>query len=85
MCVCTQEDELLPTVPTTPQEGTGGTVSSGESGFPDIDIDIDSTQGQYPYQHHYHTSTPVPPLGNRLSCKSWVESSYIRLTELFIL
>lgn len=40
-----EEDELLPTVPTTPQEGAGGTVSSGESGFPDIDIDIDSTQG----------------------------------------
>lgn len=66
MCVCTQEDELLVKVPDTPQEGAGGTVSSGESGFPDIDIDIDSTQGQYPYQHHYYnnstsTANPVPP------------------------
>ncbi|XP_062373878.1 epiphycan [Sardina pilchardus] len=37
-----EEDELIPTVPTTPQEGTGGAVGSGESGSPDIDIDIDS-------------------------------------------
>ncbi|KAL7882446.1 hypothetical protein SRHO_G00001040 [Serrasalmus rhombeus] len=40
------EEELLPTTQITSQEGTGGTIESGESGLPDLDIKTEiDTQG----------------------------------------
>uniref|UniRef100_A0A3B1JFU5 Epiphycan n=1 Tax=Astyanax mexicanus TaxID=7994 RepID=A0A3B1JFU5_ASTMX len=35
------EEELLPTTQTTPQEGTGEIVESGESGLPETEIEIE--------------------------------------------